>query len=61
MKTRKLKDGTVVQELVNPKVLEVKTKCPEKWMLVDLETGERYIGYSTSGSLHWKRIEDARY
>jgi hypothetical protein len=59
LKTRTLKDGTVVQELDRVKILEVKTKCPEKWKLVDLETGEQYIGYTTDGSLSWKKIPDA--
>ena len=59
MKTRTLKDGTVVQELDRVKILEVKTKCPEKWKLVDLETGEQYIGYTTDGSLSWRKVIDA--
>ena len=59
MKTRTLKDGTVVQELDRVKILEVKTKCPEKWKLVDLETGEQYIGYTSDGSLSWRKITDA--
>jgi len=32
------------EELENPINLIVKTKCPEKWMLVDRETGQIYIG-----------------
>jgi hypothetical protein len=59
LKTRTLKDGTVVQELDRVKILEVKTKCPEKWKLVDLETGEQYIGYTSDGSLSWRKITDA--
>ena len=59
MKTRTLKDGTVVQELSEAKVLKVKTKCPEKYMLVDLETGQRYVGYPTNGPFDWKLIKNA--
>jgi hypothetical protein len=63
MSTRKLSDGTDVPELDNPVTLKVYTKCPSKWMLVDLQTGERYIGHENpdAGSLHWKRLnfEDA--
>lgn len=57
MKTRVLKDGTVVQELENAKILEVKTKCPEKWKLIDLETGEVYIGYSSDGTQSWRKVD----
>jgi hypothetical protein len=59
MKYRTLKDGSVVEELDTPITLEVYTKCPEKWLLVDLETGERYTGYTTEGKLHWKKLQDA--
>lgn len=59
-RTRKLLDGSVVTELDQPKTLEVHTKCPEKWLLIDLETGERYTGYSTTGSSHWKKIKVCR-
>lgn len=54
---RKLIDGTEVQELENPITLQVHTKCPEKWRLIDLETGEHYTGYATEGKNHWKRLE----
>ena len=57
MKTRTLKDGTIVQELEQAKVLEVKTKCPEKWLLVDLETGECYTGHITDGKNSWKKVD----
>jgi len=60
MKTRKLQDGSEVEELAVPKTLKVKTKCPEKWLLVDLETGEKYRGHSTDGKNDWEKI-DARY
>lgn len=56
---RKLLDGTLVQELAEPKTLKVYTKCPEKWLLTDLETGEKYIGYLSEGTQHWRKIEDA--
>jgi hypothetical protein len=54
---RKLKDGSLVEELAEAKVLTIKTKCPEKWMLVDLETGEQYIGHSTEGKNDWRKID----
>jgi len=57
---RKLLDGNEVKELAESKTLVVKTKCPEKWMLIDLETGERYIGQYTDGSQDWKKVETCR-
>lgn len=53
--TRNLIDGSSVEELENPVTLSVYTKCPEKYKLVDLETGEEYIGQSGE-KYHWKRI-----
>lgn len=57
MNTRKLVDGTTVAELDDALILTVKTKCPEKWMLVDKETGEVYIGHVTEGKNSWKKID----
>ena len=54
---RKLVDGTDAPELTEAITLTVYTKCPEKWMLVDKETGEVYIGYSTTGKNSWKKID----
>jgi hypothetical protein len=56
VKTRKLKDGSEVAELDEAKILTVKTKCPEKWLLVDLETGEHYTGHVSEGKNSWKKI-----
>ncbi len=60
---RKLKNGAEVPELSEPVVLTIQTKCPEKWVLLDKETGEVYTPHTTPGPLQWKRIEtkDARY
>ena len=55
---RTLKDGRQVLELDTVKILEVKTKCPEKWRLTDLETGEEYIGWHTDGPRSWRRVDD---
>jgi hypothetical protein len=57
---RKLLDGKEVVELTEPKTLKVTTRCPEKWLLIDLETGERYTGYSTDGSQDWKKVDTCR-
>jgi hypothetical protein len=60
MKTRILKTGEAVQEFDKPKTLTVYTKCPEKWMLVDLETGERYIGSPADEKHNWKKVDTCR-
>lgn len=61
MKKRKLYDGTEVKELELPVTLTVYTRCPEKYKLVDMETGEEYIGYPTLGNNSWKKIKNARH
>jgi hypothetical protein len=61
LKTRKLLDGSEVKELELPVTLTVYTRCPEKYKLVDMETGEEYVGYPTIGNLSWKKITNARY
>jgi hypothetical protein len=54
--TRTLKNGEQVPELEIPVILTIKTKCPEKYMLIDQETGEVYTPYSTPGSNQWRKI-----
>lgn len=56
---RTLKDGRQVPELEKVKVLEVKTKCPEKWKLIDMETGEEYVGWHTEGPKSWRKLDNA--
>ena len=41
-KERTLKNGEKVEELKNSIQLIIKTKCPTKWIIEDLETGQRY-------------------
>jgi len=41
------------EELENPITLQVYTKAPEKWLLVDKETGQTYQG-SVSGN--WDKL-----
>ena len=57
MKKRKLQTGEEIIELDEPVMLKVYTKCPEKWLLTDLETGEQYVGYSAKGSLDWRKLD----
>jgi len=41
-KYRKLKSGEEVEELDTSIKLIIKTKCPTKWIIEDLETGQKY-------------------
>lgn len=47
-KTRKLLDGSEVPDYENPIDLILHTKAPGKWKLVDLETGQEYLGSEIS-------------
>ena len=42
-------------KLEEPMQLIVKTRCPEKYLLVDRETGQVFVG-STMG--HWDKLEN---
>ncbi len=55
-KMRKLIDGTDSIELVEAVSLVVKTKCPNKYLLLDLETNEIYRGANNDSSKHWVKI-----
>ncbi len=44
MKKRILRDGSQVEAFEKPVDLIIHTKAPEKWKLIDLETGEEYLG-----------------
>ena len=59
--SRKLIDGTIVSESLEPQVLTITTKCVEKWLLVDRETGEIYTPYTTPGIDQWKKIDYATW
>ncbi len=41
-KYRNLKNGEKAEELNKAIQLIIKTKCPTKWVIEDLETGQRY-------------------
>jgi hypothetical protein len=54
---RKLITGDEAEELEKPITMTVKTKCPGKWVLTDLETGQIYIGQAEAGPYgSWKRV-----
>jgi hypothetical protein len=42
------------EEFDNPINLVVHTKCPDKWLLIDRETGEIYKGTYAG---HWDRLD----
>ena len=55
---RKLQDGTIVPAFDIAVTLEVYTKCPAKWKLVDMETGDEYVGQlPQEGGLHWRKTD----
>ena len=58
---RQLIDGTVVQDHATSIELTITPKCPEKWLLVDRETGEIYTPYATPGLKQWKKIDYATW
>ena len=56
---RKLLDGTYVEEFSSAVDLTIHTKSPEKWKLVDLETGQEYVGSNVPTKYgRWRRIKD---
>jgi hypothetical protein len=57
---RRLLDGSEAEEFEKAVDLTIHTKAPAKWLLIDLETGQEYIG-SDKPNLYgkWKRIKDA--
>jgi hypothetical protein len=56
---RRLLDGSTAEETETAVDLTIHTKCPSKWLLIDLETGQEYIG-SRQPNLYgkWKRVKD---
>jgi hypothetical protein len=61
MSARILKDGSEVNETDTPITLTIKTKCPDKWLLIDRETGEAYIPYDTPGTMQWRKIYNVEW
>jgi hypothetical protein len=56
MRTRTLQDGRVVEELDVVRPLWIHTRCPDKWLLIDMETGEQYVGCKTKGLQDWEKV-----
>ena len=56
---RKLLSGTEVPENDTPIDLIVHTKAPGKWKLVDMETGQEYVGsIEITEYGRWIRVRD---
>jgi len=49
-----MRNSKKFKELINPINLTVYTKSPEKWILIDRETGETYQGNPNG---HWDRLD----
>ena len=59
MNKRKLKDGSEVDSFDHPIDLIIHTKAPGKWLVVDLETGQEYIGADVPNKYgRWLRLKD---
>lgn len=51
--------GSQVEEFTKPVDLTIHTKAPGKWLLIDLETGQEYIGSDALTKYgRWKRLKD---
>jgi len=53
MKHRKLLNGKTANELIGPVYCRIHSKCPDKWVAVDLETGDAWHYQSAYGG--WNR------
>jgi hypothetical protein len=63
-KKRKLLDGSEVDDYDQPIDLILHTKAPGKWKLIDLETGQEYLGseisHETFGELLRSKVAKAK-
>lgn len=58
LKIRELITGEQAENLVSPVDLIIHTKCPSKWLLIDLETGQMYRGLENRGPWgQWRRLK----
>lgn len=53
----KIRKGREIEDSENIVILDVKTKCPSKWILIDTETGQSYQGNPNG---HWDRLESIK-
>jgi hypothetical protein len=56
-----LSDGRLVEELDVNRPRWVNARCPEKWMLINLETGEQYTSDENNAekinAIKWKKVD----
>jgi len=51
--------GAEVEEFSKAVDLTIHTKAPGKWLLIDLETGQEYIGSNVPTKYgRWRRLKD---
>ncbi len=56
---RKLINGKEAEEFSTATDLTIHTKCPSKWILMDLETGQVYRGLRDPGPYgKWERLDE---
>jgi len=56
---RRLLSGEEVVELDSPINITIHTKAPGKWKIIDMETGQEYIGSDIPNKYgQWIRIKD---
>ena len=56
---RKLLNGEYVNSYFKPIDLKIHTKAPGKWKLIDMETGQVYVGSAEPNEYGmWIRIKD---
>jgi hypothetical protein len=53
----KIRKGREIEDSEKIVVLDIKTKCPSKWILIDTETGQSYQGNPNG---HWDRLESIK-
>ena len=59
---RNLVNGGEAEEFDKAINLTIHTKCPEKWLLIDMETGQQYLG-SPVPNLYgkWRRVNTYKW
>jgi hypothetical protein len=56
---KRLLNGTEIESYENAIDLTIHTKAPGKWKLIDMETGQEYIGQAVPNQYgKWLRIKD---
>lgn len=61
MKYRRLLTGKLVPELEKEVSIIISTKCPAKWVLVDLETGDQYGSTGTNTPVSDKKYLEQHF